>query len=117
MFIEIGVENYLESNTRYLLIKRNWKGLLIEKSQEDVEFIKKDSIYWKHDLTVVRDADELSFADIEKQIIALGEKAKTGQLSIEELQGGTFTITNGGIYGSCLNTCHSRYVIRASCSA
>ncbi len=53
---------------------------------------------------VVRDVDELSFADIEKQIIALGEKAKTGQLSIEELQGGTFTITNGGIYGSMLST-------------
>ena len=53
---------------------------------------------------VVRDADELSLADIEKQIIALGEKAKTGQLSIEELQGGTFTITNGGIYGSMLST-------------
>ena len=53
---------------------------------------------------VVRDANELSFADIEKQIIALGEKAKTGQLSIEELQGGTFTITNGGIYGSMLST-------------
>ena len=53
---------------------------------------------------VVRDADELSLADIEKQIIALGEKAKTGQLSIDELQGGTFTITNGGIYGSMLST-------------
>ena len=53
---------------------------------------------------VVRDADEMSFADIEKQIVALGEKAKTGQLSIEELQGGTFTITNGGIYGSLLST-------------
>jgi 2-oxoglutarate dehydrogenase E2 component (dihydrolipoamide succinyltransferase) len=53
---------------------------------------------------VVRDADELSFADIEKQIVALGEKAKLGQLSIEELQGGTFTITNGGIYGSMLST-------------
>jgi 2-oxoglutarate dehydrogenase E2 component (dihydrolipoamide succinyltransferase) len=53
---------------------------------------------------VVKDADEISFAGIEKQIIALGEKAKTGQLSIEELQGGTFTITNGGIYGSMLST-------------
>jgi 2-oxoglutarate dehydrogenase E2 component (dihydrolipoamide succinyltransferase) len=53
---------------------------------------------------VVRDADELSFADIEKQIMVLGEKAKIGQLSIEELQGGTFTITNGGIYGSMLST-------------
>jgi len=53
---------------------------------------------------VVRNADELSFAEIEKQIVALGEKARTGQLSIDELQGGTFTITNGGIYGSMLST-------------
>ncbi len=53
---------------------------------------------------VVRNADELSFSDIEKQIVALGEKARTGQLSIDELQGGTFTITNGGIYGSMLST-------------
>jgi 2-oxoglutarate dehydrogenase E2 component (dihydrolipoamide succinyltransferase) len=53
---------------------------------------------------VVRNADELSFADIEKKIVALGEKARTGQLSIDELQGGTFTITNGGIYGSMLST-------------
>jgi 2-oxoglutarate dehydrogenase E2 component (dihydrolipoamide succinyltransferase) len=53
---------------------------------------------------VVRNADELSFADIEKQIVTLGEKARTGQLSIDELQGGTFTITNGGIYGSMLST-------------
>ncbi len=53
---------------------------------------------------VVREADQLSFADIEKKIVLLGEKAKTGQLTIEELQGGTFTITNGGIYGSMLST-------------
>ena len=53
---------------------------------------------------VVREADQLSFADIEKKIVLLGEKAKTGQLTKEELQGGTFTITNGGIYGSMLST-------------
>jgi len=53
---------------------------------------------------VVRDADQLSFADIEKEIIELGDKAKTGKLTIEDLQGGTFTITNGGIYGSMLST-------------
>jgi len=53
---------------------------------------------------VVRSADQMSFADIEKEIIDLGGKAKDGQLSIEELQGGTFTITNGGIYGSMLST-------------
>ncbi len=53
---------------------------------------------------VVRGADQMSFADIEKEIIILGGKAKEGQLSIDELQGGTFTITNGGIYGSMLST-------------
>ena len=53
---------------------------------------------------VVRSADQMSFADIEKEIINLGGKARDSQLSIEELQGGTFTITNGGIYGSMLST-------------
>jgi 2-oxoglutarate dehydrogenase E2 component (dihydrolipoamide succinyltransferase) len=53
---------------------------------------------------VVRDADTLSFADIEKTIGALGKKAKDGKLSMADLSGGTFTITNGGIYGSLMST-------------
>lgn len=53
---------------------------------------------------VLGNADELSFAEIEKEIITLGTRAKNNQLSIDELQGGTFTITNGGIYGSMLST-------------
>ena len=53
---------------------------------------------------VLGNADELSFAEIEKEITNLGSKAKNNQLSIDELQGGTFTITNGGIYGSMLST-------------
>ena len=53
---------------------------------------------------VLGNADELSFDEIEKEIITLGTKAKNNQLSIEELQSGTFTITNGGIYGSMLST-------------
>ena len=53
---------------------------------------------------VLRNADELSFAEIEKEIVNLGTRAKNNQLSIDELQGGTFTITNGGIYGSMLST-------------
>ena len=53
---------------------------------------------------VVRSADQMSFAQIEKEIIKLGGKAKEGQLTIDDLQGGTFTITNGGIYGSMLST-------------
>ena len=53
---------------------------------------------------VLRNADELSFADIEKNIKVISEKAKDGKLTIEELQGGTFTISNGGVYGSMLST-------------
>jgi len=53
---------------------------------------------------VLRDSDEMSFADIEKNITSLGEKAREGKITIDDLQGGTFTITNGGIYGSMLST-------------
>ena len=53
---------------------------------------------------VLRNADELSFADIEKNIISVSEKARNGKLTIEDLQGGTFTISNGGVYGSMLST-------------
>ena len=53
---------------------------------------------------VLRNPDEMSFADIEKNILILGEKARNSQITINDLQGGTFTITNGGIYGSMLST-------------
>jgi 2-oxoglutarate dehydrogenase E2 component (dihydrolipoamide succinyltransferase) len=53
---------------------------------------------------VLRETDEMSFADIEKNIGGLGQKAREGKITIEDLQGGTFTITNGGIYGSMLST-------------
>ena len=53
---------------------------------------------------VLKDADELSFADIEKKIKEISEKARDGKLTIEDLQGGTFTISNGGVYGSMLST-------------
>tara|TARA_B100000686_G_scaffold283248_1_gene306104 strand:- start:5 stop:577 length:573 start_codon:yes stop_codon:yes gene_type:complete len=53
---------------------------------------------------VLRNADELSFADIEKNIFSVSEKARNGKLTIEDLQGGTFTISNGGVYGSMLST-------------
>jgi len=53
---------------------------------------------------VVRDCDKLSVAAIEKTIAGLGQRARAGQLKIEEMQGGTFTITNGGVYGSLMST-------------
>ncbi|MBC6938878.1 MAG: 2-oxoglutarate dehydrogenase complex dihydrolipoyllysine-residue succinyltransferase [Anaerolineales bacterium] len=53
---------------------------------------------------VIRDADKLSFADIEKRIKDFSEKTRLGKLSVEDLRGGTFTITNGGVFGSLLST-------------
>ena len=53
---------------------------------------------------VLRETDEMSFAEIENNISKLGEKARSGKITIDDLQGGTFTITNGGIYGSMLST-------------
>ncbi|MCY4309962.1 MAG: 2-oxoglutarate dehydrogenase complex dihydrolipoyllysine-residue succinyltransferase [Rhodospirillaceae bacterium] len=53
---------------------------------------------------VLRDADELSFAEIERKISELGAKARDGALAMEDLAGGTFTISNGGVYGSMLST-------------
>ena len=53
---------------------------------------------------ILRDADKMSFADIEKAIASYGEKAKSGKLSLEDLSGGTFSISNGGVYGSMLST-------------
>jgi 2-oxoglutarate dehydrogenase E2 component (dihydrolipoamide succinyltransferase) len=53
---------------------------------------------------VVRNADQLSYADIEKALKTYAEKAKMGTISVDEMQGGTFTITNGGVYGSMLST-------------
>ena len=53
---------------------------------------------------ILRDADQMSFAEIEKKIAEYGQKAKEGKLSLEEMTGGTFTISNGGVFGSMLST-------------
>ncbi len=53
---------------------------------------------------ILRDADQLSYADMEKAIRSMGERAQTGKLGMDELTGGTFSITNGGVFGSMLST-------------
>lgn len=50
IFIEFGVENYTESNTRFLLMNNHWGGLVIDSSKENIRFIKEDFIYWKYDI-------------------------------------------------------------------
>ncbi len=53
-FIEFGVENYREANTRYLLMNNNWRGLIFDASPKNIRTIKNDEIYWKHELTAVQ---------------------------------------------------------------
>lgn len=50
IFVEFGIENYTESNTRYLLVNNNWAGLVIDGSSENIAFLKNDEIYWRHNL-------------------------------------------------------------------
>lgn len=52
-FVEFGVGNYLEANTRFLLLNNNWKGLIFDGSEANMEFVKNDSISWKYDLTAI----------------------------------------------------------------
>jgi hypothetical protein len=52
-FVEFGVENYTESNTRFLLINNNWSGLIMDCSEENINTVKNDEIYWKYDLTAI----------------------------------------------------------------
>ena len=54
IFIEFGASDYLESNTRFLLMNNNWKGLIIDGSKEYIDFIKKDRIYYRHQLTAIQ---------------------------------------------------------------
>ena len=51
IFVEFGVEDYTESNTRFLLFNNNWSGLVIDGSKENIRFIKNDFVYWKYDVT------------------------------------------------------------------
>jgi hypothetical protein len=81
IFIEFGVENYTESNTRFLLINDNWAGLVIDGSPENISYIKQDSIYWQRNLKAVQ-----AFIDqdnINKIIAENGIKGEIGILSID----------------------------------
>jgi len=80
-FIEFGVENYLESNTRFLLMNDNWEGLIIDGSKEHIKFIKKDRIYYRHNLTAV--ASFITKDNINKIIESNLKTKDIGLLSID----------------------------------
>ncbi|HYQ72511.1 MAG TPA: hypothetical protein VET88_11380 [Gammaproteobacteria bacterium] len=80
-FVEFGVENYTESNTRFLLLHDNWKGLVIDGSHSHVDFIKRDSISWKHDLTAV--CRFITRENINEILAGSGFSGDIGLLSID----------------------------------
>lgn len=81
IFVEIGVENYKESNTRFLLQNNNWAGLVIDSSCDNIEEVKKDPIYWKYNLKA-----ECAFVDAENInsiLLKNGISGEIGLLSID----------------------------------
>lgn len=81
IFIEFGVENYRESNTRFLLQHRNWRGLVIDGSAEHVADIRADAVSWRHDLTAV--CSFITSDNIERTIADAGFAGEIGILSID----------------------------------
>ncbi len=80
-FIEFGVENYLEANTRFLLQNRNWRGLIIDGSDAVVERVKEDGLVWRHDLTVK--SAFITRENIDDLISNAGFTGEIGLLSID----------------------------------
>jgi hypothetical protein len=80
-FIEFGVENYRESNTRFLLQHRNWRGLVIDGSDAHVDFIRRDRVSWRHDLTAV--ASFITRENINSIISGAGFSGEVGILSVD----------------------------------
>jgi hypothetical protein len=81
VFIEFGVENYTESNTRFLLVNDNWAGLVIDGSQSNIDFIRKDGIYWRHNLKAVQAF--ITRENINDLIRSNGLQGDVGLLSID----------------------------------
>lgn len=80
-FIEFGVENYVESNTRFLLKHNNWSGLVIDGSEKAVSYIKTDDIYWQHELKALQSF--ITAENINELISSQGIKGEIGLLSVD----------------------------------
>lgn len=80
-FIEFGVENYQESNSRFLLQNRNWRGLVIDGDKRNINYVKNSNLYWRHDITAVDDF--IDIGNINKIITDSGFCGEVGLLSID----------------------------------
>jgi hypothetical protein len=81
IFVEFGVQDYREANTRFLLTNRNWSGLVIDGSAQNIAFIKQDSIYWRFNLKAERVF--LTRENIDESIVGQGISGDIGLLSID----------------------------------
>jgi hypothetical protein len=81
IFVEFGVENYTESNTRFLLMNKNWAGLVIDGSPENIAFIKSDEIYWRYNLKA--ECSFITRENINDLIRRNGIRGDIGLLSID----------------------------------
>lgn len=80
-FVEFGVENYTEANTRFLLVNDNWRGLILDANQGYMESVRRDSMYWRHDLTAV--AAFIDRDNINGLIADQGFRGELGILSVD----------------------------------
>ncbi|MDP3562480.1 MAG: hypothetical protein Q8R83_09930 [Legionellaceae bacterium] len=80
-FVEFGVENYLESNTRFLLMNDNWRGMILDGSKQHMDFVRAQTIYWRHDLTAVE--AWIDRENINQLIADAGFSGNIGILSID----------------------------------
>ena len=80
-FVELGVENYVESNTRFLLENNKWRGLVVDGSAENIDALKRGRTYWGHDLTAVREF--ITTKNVNKIIRENGFEGELGLLSID----------------------------------
>ena len=81
VFVEFGVETYIESNTRFLLTNNNWSGLVIDGSQSNIDFIKNDPIYWRHNLKA--ECSFITVENINSLISNNGIRGDIGLLSVD----------------------------------
>jgi hypothetical protein len=102
IFVEFGVEKYSESNTRFLLVNNNWSGLVIDGSEENIQYIKNDPIYWRHNLKA-----ECAFIDkdnINSLIQKNGISGDIGLLSVD-IDGNDYWVWDA------INVVHPRIVV------
>jgi hypothetical protein len=90
-FIEFGVEDYTESNTRFLLINNNWAGLVIDASEKNVRYIRNDPIYWQHNLKAVHAF--VTKDNINELLASNGMRGEVGILSID-IDGNDYWVWN-----------------------